>query len=242
MSITFLVSLNLQKIDKFTITDHGLLSIDNGATDQNTSSENSLEQTRKKPQKYARIILDGYCLSCIRNCLETSPTFRRRITDFWTTLSKQQAVNIYVTLVEPQKHILDLKWANMIDTMVVERRELDNSFSWMSTLGGAYSALGDYIPNFAVIAGRISIRQLELSLRLGDTPVVIRCCLYYALSLIQQGKLRDARQVVQTQYRKAKHLPIEDRKLINICKGIWSRLQYEWELKKRKRKNVEIVS
>lgn len=39
----------------------------------------------------------------------------------------------------------------MIDTMVVERRELDNSFSWMSTLGGAYSALGDYIPNFVSI-------------------------------------------------------------------------------------------
>lgn len=39
----------------------------------------------------------------------------------------------------------------MIDTMVVEKRELDNSFSWMSTLGGAYSALGDYIPNFVSI-------------------------------------------------------------------------------------------
>lgn len=45
----------------------------------------------------------------------------------------------------------------MIDTMVVERRELDNSFSWMSTLGGAYSALGDYIPNFVSITAIICI-------------------------------------------------------------------------------------
>lgn len=47
----------------------------------------------------------------------------------------------------------------------------------------------------AVIAGKISVHQLKFALRLGDTPVVIRCCLYYSLSLIQQGELSAAKQV-----------------------------------------------
>lgn len=61
----------------------------------------------------------------------------------------------------------------MIDTMVVERRELDNSFSWMSTLGGAYSALGDYIPNFVsnfstlFCSSLVTVSKVKVSWNLG---------------------------------------------------------------------------
>ncbi|KAI5749890.1 hypothetical protein M8J76_011173 [Diaphorina citri] len=231
MSVICVVQVNGQEIDKFLITYQDLVPLDS-----RTELPVVLHDDTLKSTKYLQLSLDGYRFSCIKKILVMSPTYRRNVIEYFANLSKDSNWKINVKLIEPSQHVLDYKWANMIDSKVIERRELDNSFSWMSTLGGAYSALGDYIPNFAVIAGQISVRQLELAIRLGDTPVVIRCCLYYALSLIQQKKLHQARQVIQTQYNKAKQLPIDDTKLINICKGIWSRLQYEWELKKRKRK------
>lgn len=234
MYVTIIVKLNSQKIEKFFITEQSFINFNNRPEKElYTAAENHENSSKRSTQRSVRLFLDGYCFSCIRNLLAKSPLYRSRVVDFCTKLSNGK---IIVNLIEPQQHVMDYKWAKMIDTMVVERRELDDSFSWMSTLGGAYSALGDYIPNYAVIAGRISVHQLELALRLGDVPVVIRCCLYYALSLIQQGMLHQARLVIHTQYVKANQLPIEDTKLINICKGIWSILQYKWKLKKRKRK------
>lgn len=44
---------------------------------------------------------------------------------------------------------------------------MDHAFSWLSTLGGAFSALGDYFENCAETAGKISIQQLQLAFRLG---------------------------------------------------------------------------
>ncbi|KAL1464758.1 hypothetical protein WDU94_004376 [Cyamophila willieti] len=239
MSVCCIVTLNQTNIDKFSITESSILPLKRTSSATKLQG-NALEVTEER-SRWVKIISDGYSFSYIKNCLQMFPMYRRKVLEYYSKISPDTNWKIIVKLVDPQQHILDIKWAKIIDTMVVERRELDNSFSWMSTLGGAYSALGDYIPNYAIIAGKISVRQLELALHLGDTPVVIRCCLYYALSLIQQYKLHEARQVIHTQYVKAKQLPIEDTKLINICKGIWSRLQYEWSLRKKKRKEMEVI-
>lgn len=58
--------------------------------------------------------------------------------------------------------------------MVKERCEVDHAFSWLSTLGGAFSALGDYFENCAETAGKISIQQLQLAFRLGR--FYLNCC------------------------------------------------------------------
>lgn len=51
--------------------------------------------------------------------------------------------------------------------LVRERCEVDHALSWLSTLGGAFSALGDYFEACADTAGKISVHQLKLALRLG---------------------------------------------------------------------------
>lgn len=120
--------------------------------------------------------------------------------------------------------------------MLRERCELDHALSWLSTLGGAFSALGDYFSNCALMAGKISVHQLQLALRLNDPNIVTRCRLYFSLSLIQRKYFQLARRIIEEEYLKAKTDVVVDERLVNMCKGIWAKLQYEYSLHRRKRK------
>lgn len=133
--------------------------------------------------------------------------------------------------------------------MVLEKQEADHAMSWLSTLGGAFSALGEefehcvscsclfctdmsnYVIYFnfvfliqAKMAGKISIRQFELALRLDNPLLIARCRLYSALSLIQCGYFRMPRYIIKNTYRFA--LEEKDERLQNMCHGIWAKLQY----------------
>lgn len=44
-----------------------------------------------------------------------------------------------------QYDLIDYNWNNRVCGMVRERCELDHALSWLSTLGGAFSALGEYV-------------------------------------------------------------------------------------------------
>lgn len=150
---------------------------------------------------------------------------------------KNNSRQIEIKMEEPMKHILDYNWNKRTTYMVLERSEVDNALSWLSTLGGAFSALGDYFPSAADMAGKISLRQFQLALRLGDETIQSRCRLFMSLSLIQKGKLKSARKIVLNEYKLAKCNIIKDHRLVKMCLGIWAKLSYEWE----KRKNMKIL-
>lgn len=114
--------------------------------------------------------------------------------------------------------------------MVRERCELDHTLSWLSTLGGAFSALGDYAINYAEVAGKISFHQWSLALKMNDPNIVARCRLYFSLSLIQKGHYKLARDIIQQEYTNANNATIPDTRLLKMCQGIWSKLQYEHKL------------
>lgn len=121
--------------------------------------------------------------------------------------------------------------------MIRERCELDHALSWLSTLGGAFSALGDYFPSCAETAGKISLYQFRLALRMGDPLIESRCKLYFSLSLIQKKKYRWAKKIILEEFNKAKSSCVIDVKLLNMCKGIWAKLQYEYgEFRRNKNK------
>lgn len=77
------------------------------------------------------------------------------------------------------------------------------------------------------MAGRISIRQFQLALRLGDPSTVARCKLYIALSLIQTNRFKAAQHIIETEYHLAMDCNCPDTRLIKMCRGIWSKLRYE---------------
>ncbi|KAF3427383.1 hypothetical protein E2986_09426 [Frieseomelitta varia] len=134
-----------------------------------------------------------------------------------------------------------------ITQMAIERREVDHTMSWLSTLGGAFSALGEEFQHCisclndlyynvssafkcsfstqAEMAGKISIKQFELALRVRDPFLIARCKLYTALSLIQQGQLNKPKRM-------------NDIRLQNMCQGIWAKLKYCYRIQKKRHKTV----
>lgn len=128
--------------------------------------------------------------------------------------------------------IVTLPWINedsifrgeIVRVLIWEQLEIDHMMSWLSTLGGAFSALGDYYDDRADIAGKISMQQMKLSFRLGDPGVISRCLLYLSISLIQKHKFRLAQRIIISQFAFAKQT--DDSRLQKMCLGIWSKLQY----------------
>lgn len=117
-----------------------------------------------------------------------------------------------------------------------EKIEIENLMSWLSTLGGAFSALGDSFDACAERAGRISFYQLKLAMKCGDPSIIVRCKLYYSISLIQKGKLRLAKQLILSQYEYAKaEKRAGDPLLYKMCHGIWLKLQYTHQMRKERR-------
>merc|ERR1739838_82930 len=134
--------------------------------------------------------------------------------------------------------VIDTSWCLRMNSCALERAHVDNLMSWLSTLGGACSALGDYDPGFALRAGAISVKQMELALQLGDPVLIARCRLYASISLIQQNKYKMAVYIIKDVYGWAKSLPEDcvDQRIIKMCLGIWTKLRHEFALNRCKRR------
>ncbi|KAL1424869.1 hypothetical protein MTO96_019732 [Rhipicephalus appendiculatus] len=150
---------------------------------------------------------------------------------------------------------MDRSWEAKIGRLVVEQLELENTMAWLSTLGGAFSALGDYCSRFVKqhclcksaaqlkwtrrkmnqalefpvpeAAGQVSVKQLKLALRIGDPVTVCRCHIYLAMSLLQRGYFRSCRRLLRQQYYFATSKEgLRDPKLVKMCQSVWIRMRY----------------
>lgn len=185
-----------------------------------------------KPVERHKVIMDSYLASVFYYVIKSSIAYRTLLANLILKKkndheSSVKRILICVHVIHPQKEMIDYKGNKMFEISCIERRELDNAMAWLSTLGGAFSALGDSIENCATIAGKISLRQLQIAYRLGDPYLAARCKLYMALSLIQKNSFKLAKTIIQAQYLFANHGPIIDYRLKSMCLGIWAKLKYE---------------
>ncbi|XP_019537324.3 uncharacterized protein F58A4.6 [Aedes albopictus] len=171
-----------------------------------------------------RFLLDLRCFRLYRALIGNL------ISGLWNSAIQRVIIEVH----PPRKEPLDYAWGERANRMMWERIELDEMMSWLSTLGGAFSALGDYKLACADTAGRISVQQMRLAIRLGEPSVIARCRLYMAIALIQKYKFAEAKWIVQRIYRKEKRQTEPDTRLIKMCLGIWSKLSYEYELYQKK--------
>ncbi|XP_068238814.1 uncharacterized protein F58A4.6 [Palaemon carinicauda] len=177
--------------------------------------------------------------------LMCSNTYRHLIVNRFSKLVERRSVrqrNIFILqwcLLDNLPQIIDYEWNGRMTRSAIERLHLDTAMSWLSTLGGACSALGDNDVEFAEKAGQISFQQMDLALRIGDPAMVSRCRLYLSISFIQQCRFKVASAVIRHEYYWAHSFPKEmrDRRLINMCHGIWKKLQYE---KKKSNRNGHV--
>jgi len=169
--------------------------------------------------------------SSFLNLLLTNPCYRQSFLQFWSSHSQSTLLSIHLTST-PTMH-LDYAGAGMAQAVILEMIEMEDALHWLSTLGGAFSNLGEHSPQFALRAGDNAMKQLLVAMRSGDKTVVVKCWLFLGQSLLQQGQFRDSATILRRAWRECHIPPLallnSTAKLLNMCRGIWARLKYERE-------------
>lgn len=185
------ISLNKQHLLYKTDSTQGN-DMDNRHTSKDLTARNILD---KKCSLHYEI--EGLHFAVLLHELQTSKIYRQLVLQNLTYCHAKDLQNgtrkkllIQWKLKDTLPYIIDDQWCIRMNRCAQERQHLDTSMSWLSTLGGACSALGDYNPRFALRAGAISLEQLEIAMRFGDPGIISRCRLYAAISFIQQCKFR----------------------------------------------------
>lgn len=212
-----------------------------------------LGQDREKGKPVRRLVLQVDAISgnyWLRELLQQQELSRR--------LQHEHGIQLLWLALRPPEHdTIDYKWAHMLAHTIWEHIEVEHLMSWLSTLGGGFSALGEqfercvsFLPppplpisktlfnvfiQQAKTAGKISLQQLTIGLRLGDPFLQARCKLYYSISLIQRGQLRQAKHMIRQQYQFAIKHKEHDQRLLRMCLGIWLRLRFEYEERRKRR-------
>lgn len=101
------------------------------------------------------IILNTYMAATFVSCIATSQVYRQS----WLAFSRGASRRLFVLEILPDDFYLDKAWqiltcawftetnkffrGRRVEYLARERLEVESAFSWLSTLGGAFSALGD---------------------------------------------------------------------------------------------------
>lgn len=123
--------------------------------------------------------------------------------------------------------LVDHSWCKRILELVGNKAKLMESFSWLSTVGGGYSALGERDDKFSMRAGALSLgQQLQLADLLGDERLKVMCHLFAALAALQLDNKRFCiNYIKRVIIPSMKALPYRDPILTNILKHICFRLK-----------------
>ena len=176
------------------------------------------------------LVLDQLQASIFCHFMSTNQTYKESAVAHWTEGGSKPTV-LVLDICPLTQLVLDQVGCSLSSAVLWRYIEQDDALHWLSTLGGAFSNLGERRPEFALEAGRNARKQLLVGFSSGDVSLVARCQLFIAHSLIQLGQLRTAGRIVRSVWRSCHSSPLSNlaisSKLANMCRGIWSRLKYE---------------
>ncbi|XP_078681568.1 uncharacterized protein F58A4.6-like isoform X1 [Branchiostoma floridae x Branchiostoma belcheri] len=133
---------------------------------------------------------------------------------------------LFLELSRSPAYTLRFARSKRLHPLVTQKVHLENLFSYLCTVGGAYSALGDYNMYHADQAAVVSLQQLKIASTLGDPVLLSCCCLWYALSLMQKGLFKQAENIVSKQYQFSKTPEAGcNQRLQKMCQGIWNKIK-----------------
>ena len=121
---------------------------------------------------------------------------------------------------------VDWGWERRLGYWLGRWLELERGLWWLSTLGGAYSALGDYWTSAVSAAACVSLRQWRLARELGDRVLESRCRLYLALALAQSRRFSDAERIVRAEWKNSRRL--NSQLLRNAAAGVWAKIRADY--------------
>ncbi|XP_046864153.1 uncharacterized protein LOC124458095 isoform X2 [Xenia sp. Carnegie-2017] len=121
----------------------------------------------------------------------------------------------------------DISWSVRVLQQTKEQLQLEAAFAWLSTLGGAHSALGNYFHKNAKVACELSMKQLYIATKIGSPILATHCKLYFAMSLMQQGQYKRASKIISSVWRNIMNdKGLQEKKLINCYKASKVRLKH----------------
>ncbi|KAH7731669.1 RNA pseudouridylate synthase family protein [Aphelenchoides avenae] len=110
---------------------------------------------------------------------------------------KAEGVILRVHLRPNCEYHIDKAWSERVLLLVQKSLYLEKTMWELSTLGGALSAMGDFIGEFAERAFVVSLRQRRIAEELGDPELASRCNMYIALSLAQKGHFKLSKRIIR---------------------------------------------
>uniref|UniRef100_A0A0N5A267 Glycosyltransferase n=1 Tax=Parastrongyloides trichosuri TaxID=131310 RepID=A0A0N5A267_PARTI len=120
-------------------------------------------------------------------------------------INKEQGLYLkYYIRGNPDTCMIDYHWNFLIFNYLVKNLYLEKTMWNLSTFGGAYSSMGDYLNNFAETAGKLSIAQYLIAKQMNDETLMARCKLFFCLSLAQRKHVKLAYHIIKEEYKKAK--------------------------------------
>ena len=151
------------------------------------------------------------------------------------TRSGSTEVLVFVNLRWPTVLSLDAAFGRRVLRLLHDRLDLEVAMAWLSTLGGGFSALGDYYGFAAEKAQKISLAQMKLALDMGDPIITAKSWLWFSLALIQKGRIQAANIIVKKQlaFSRTKVGKLDPR-LKRMCKGVLSKIEYNRDLRLEK--------
>lgn len=159
-----------------------------------------------------------FVINLIRHCGLCSPSL---------TAGGIRSVSLFLSPRWPVYIYIDYAFSKRVLSLSRQRLDLEVAMAWLSTLGGGFSALGDYFSSAAEKAGRISLAQMKLAEGMGDPIIVSKSWIWFSLSLIQKGKIDMARWIVIMQLRFSRtKAGNTDPRLKRMCKGVLARIKY----------------
>lgn len=152
--------------------------------------------------------------------------------------------HLTLTVVMPDKCVVDFRSCRLASTLLWRAIEREDALHWLSTLGGAYSNLGDGCKAFAEKAGVNALRQMRVAVSSGDDFVLSRCWLFLAMSYMQQQRLRASKSIVRWVFRRAQlsRRGGDAATLGRMCRGVWARLAHAWALRRMQRRRMADAS
>lgn len=127
---------------------------------------------------------------------------------------------------EHHHSLIDHNWSKKILELVGNKAQLMESFSWLSTVGGGFSSLGERDNKFSMRAASLSLgHQLKLAELLGDQRLEVMCHIFAALAALQLDNKQFCRNYITNVIMPMMNqLPYRDPILINMLKHIYFRL------------------
>lgn len=162
--------------------------------------------------------------------------------------------NSITSIDHSQKTYLKLTGVNLIDCFGTDRigfsliskwlnkkMKYENFTAYFSTLGGAYSSLGEELYFQALNAEIVSKQQLQLACEFEDPNAICKSQMFVALSYIQLCKFKEAMEILKTQkslLNDPSNKTITDDRLKVMCIAVIKKLKFHKYMHKRFTKNA----